>query len=238
MGLTAVEPSLPCNGPVQRFCRGRVLRTPRAAGLGVVVFAWAGLYMNSYRGTAQAAGADFIIPSVEELLARLDPDDPALAEARTQRDAGRTDAGAAGFIKHFRGRTIHSSLFADWSNKPRNPQYDTSRADQLLDGHYWDGYSVYDAPATGLDWHNSPLSCVTRFPIFGVMRYVIHHRGDPKYVRFVVDHILGYMDAYPITEFVGKNTRQGWTNHTTVAKPSTWRYASSIGHSRFSLRTE
>jgi len=56
----------------------------------------------------------------------------------------------------------------------------------------------------------------------GRARLAYHHTRDPRYLRFMVDHVLGYMKAYPIEEFVGKSSNTGWTDHTTVAKPWYW----------------
>ena len=222
MDRTGIDPR-PLRGGSPPSSLPRCLaRVGITTGVRVVTFAVTGLLMSSPQAATDADGASFIVPTVAELLARLDLATPGLTEIKARLDAGRIDDAATAYIQHFRNRAVDSSLFVDWSTRSRSPGYDTSRADQLLEGHLWDGYSVYDAPATGLDWHDSPLSCVTRFPIFGVTRHTIHHTRDPKYVRFVIDHILGYMEAYPITEFVGKNTRQGWTNHTTVAKPWYW----------------
>jgi hypothetical protein len=53
-------------------------------------------------------------------------------------------------------------------------------------------------------------------------RRAFHQTRDPKYLRFVVDHILGYIRAYPIAEFAGQSARNGWTSHTVVAKPWYW----------------
>lgn len=160
--------------------------------------------------------------SREAFLNGLDLDRPELAAVKAALQEGDADAAAAAYVAHFRAKEVSSSLLTDWATIERKPKCNTSSADDLLAGHLWDGYSVYEVPSTGLDWHGSPLSCVTRFPIFGTLRNAIHHTQDPKYVRFVVDHLLGYMKAYPIEAFVGKRTAQGWTNHTTVAEPWYW----------------
>jgi len=168
------------------------------------------------------AKGDFIVPSRAAFLNLLDWRKPGLASVKAALDAGEVEAASAAYAAHFRAKEIRSPLFQDWEAIERAPGYNTSAADRLLAGHFRDGYSVYDVPPTGLDWRNSPLSCVTRFPILRTLRYVIHHTQDPKYIRFVVDHILGYMAAYPIAEFAGRRTTEGWTNHTTVAKPWYW----------------
>ena len=179
------------------------------------------LAMDAAEG-APARGDEFLVPSRGAFLRCLDLGKPELAPVKVALEKGDLDAAEAAYLGHFRSKPIRSPLLTDWSKKERNSGYNTKRADDLLAGHFWDGYSVHEVPETGLDWHKSPLSCVTRFPIFGTLRYAIHHTQDPKYVRFVVDHLLEYMEAYPIEEFVGKRTTEGWTNHTTVAKPWYW----------------
>ena len=165
---------------------------------------------------------DFIVPDREAFLKLLDLGKPELATVRAALEKGDVDAAGVAYIAHFRTKRLDSPLLHDWASTSRDPDYSTSRADGLLAGHFWDGYSVYEVPPGGLDWHGSPLSCVTRFPILGTMRWTIHHTQQPQYIRFAVDHILGYMAAYPIGDFVGHSTREGWTNHTTVAKPYYW----------------
>ena len=187
-----------------------------AIGLACVV-----LTVDAAEGGAPSAG-DFLVPSREAFLNCLDLGRAELAPVKDALEKGDLDAAEAAYVAHFRTKPIRSPLLTDWAKRKRNPEYNTKRADDLLAGHFWDGYCVYEVPETGLDWHGSPLSCVTRFPIFGTLRYAIHHTQDPKYVRFVVDHLLEYMEAYPIEEFVGKSTTKGWTNHTTVAKPWYW----------------
>ncbi|MEA3401123.1 MAG: heparinase II/III family protein, partial [Armatimonadota bacterium] len=175
------------------------------------------------RGHAQAEEPDwFSVPDREAFLRLLDLDRPELAAVREALEAGDAAAAGAAYVQHFRTMQINSSLIRDWGDMARDPDFDTSRADALLEGHFWDGYSVWEVPETGFDWYDSPLSCCTRFPVLGTLRSAAHHTQDPKYVRFMVEHILGYMEAYPIEEFVGKSSTDGWTNHTTTAKPWYW----------------
>ncbi|HJN15773.1 MAG TPA: alginate lyase family protein, partial [Armatimonadota bacterium] len=155
-------------------------------------------------------------------LRLLKLDQPDLAGVKAALDAGDVDAASAAYAAHFRAKALTSPLLPDWANRTRDPNYDTSSADALLAGHLRDGYSVYDLPPEGLDWHDSPLSCVTRFPIFSTLRASIHNSQDPQYARWTVDHILDYMRAYPIEEFAGKRTTEGWVSHTVVAKPWYW----------------
>ena len=185
-------------------------------GVGAVLFA------ADSCAAAPGRAEDFIVPTRKAFLNCLDLNRPELAPIRAALERDDVDAAAAAYIAHFRTKGISSPLLKNWAAMSRNPKYRTSRADDLLAGHFWDGYSVYEVPPTGLDWYGSPLSCVTRFPIFSTLCYALHHTQDPKYARFVAGHILEYQKAYPIDEFVGTDTRQGWTNHTTVAKPWYW----------------
>lgn len=156
------------------------------------------------------------------LLPSLDFRREGLAPVQAALDTGDLTAAGAAYIAHFRAKRLESPLLTDWATRPCNAAYDTTAADNLLAGHFWDGYSVYEVPPAGLDWHNSPLSCVTRFPIFGTLREAIHHTRNPGYVRFVVQHILDYIAAYPMAEFAGKSMRDGWIDHVHVAKPWYW----------------
>jgi len=175
------------------------------------------------RGCAQTEAPDwFVAGGREAFLRRLDLDRPELAAVRAALDAGDVDAAGAAWIEHFQAMPIDTALLTDWAGRARAADYDTARADDLLAGRFWDGYSVWEVPATGFDWYGSPLSCCTRFPVLGVLRLAAHHTRDPKYARFMVEHVLGYMAAYPIGEFVGKISTDGWTDHTTTAKPWYW----------------
>ncbi len=176
-------------------------------------------------GRGEAQGDDpgrFLVRDREAFLRLLDLDRPELAAVKDALDAGDVEAAGAAYMAHFRAMAISPALITDWRHVPRNPDVDTARADGLLAGDFWDGYSVWQVPETGFDWHGSPLSCCTRFPVLPTLRDAAHHTRDPKYARFMVEHILGYMQAYPIAEFVGKSTDDGWTDHTTTAKPWYW----------------
>jgi len=158
----------------------------------------------------------------EAFLRLLDLERPELAAVREALDAGDIQAAGAAYVEHFRTLDIDPVLVPDWRKRTRNPNADTSRADGLLAGDFWDGYSVWQVPDTGFNWHHSPLSCCTRFPVLPTLCNAAHDTQDPKYARFIVDHILGYVETYPIEEFVGISTDDGWTNHTTTAKPWYW----------------
>lgn len=172
---------------------------------------------------AQAAKADgFVLANRQAFLKLLDLTKPELGKVKDALDRGDTNAVGSAYATYFRAKDIASPLLTNWTAITRDPKYNRATGDGYLAGHLHDGYSVYDVPATGLDWHDAPLSCVTRFPILGPLRSAIWHTGDPKYLRFVVDHVLGYMQAYPIEEFVGKSSRDGWTDHFHVSKPWYW----------------
>jgi len=164
----------------------------------------------------------FIVPDTTAFLGLLDRARPEFAPVGEALDRGDLDAAVAAYAAWFRARAFDASAVTDWRGRSRDATYNTSRADGLLAGDFWDGYSVWTVPETGFDWFGSPLSCCTRFPVLGTLRQAAHHTRDAKYARFMVEHILDYMRAYPIAEFVGTSTRSGWTNHTTVAKPWYW----------------
>lgn len=165
--------------------------------------------------------ASFIVPR-EQFLRLLDLQKPGLAAVKQALDANDLPRAEHEFATWFRARPLQSPFFTNWDSIPRQPAYKDSAADAALAGHFNDGYSVYDAPPTGLDWYGSPLSCVTRMPLLAAPRRVYHHTRDPRCLRFMVDHMLGYIQAYPIEEFVGKSSDTGWTSHTVVAKPWYW----------------
>lgn len=190
---------------------------------GTALVLMAALLLVAGRGEAQGNDPGWLIVSDREaFLHLLDLDRPELAAVKDALDAGDVEAAGAAYMERFREMEIAPALFTQWREKARNPEVNTSRADGLLAGDFWDGYSVWQVPETGFDWYGSPLSCCTRFPVLSTLRYAAHHTQDPKYARFMVEHILGYMEAYPIEEFVGKSTRDGWTSHTTTAKPWYW----------------
>lgn len=170
---------------------------------------------------AQDTSRDFIVPRAD-FIRRLDLTKPELGAVKTALDAGDVTGAEKAYVTYFRTRRFDTPLLTDWSAVAQTPNWRRDTADRTLAGHLDDGYSVYDVPPTGLDWHNSPLSCITRFPILGQLRHAYHQTGDAKYARFIIDHMLGYVDAYPIEEFVGKHTPEGWVSHTTVAKPWYW----------------
>ena len=191
------------------------------AVLGVLVTVTAALAQSSAKPAHQPLGDKAILVDRATFLRDLRIERPELAAAKAALDRGDLDAAGKAYAAHFRTKPVTSRLWTDWSKVKRNPSYSTRRVDGLLAGRFWDGYNVHDVPATGIDWRNCPLVCITRFPISSSLRYAIYHKQDPKYARFLVDHVLEYMRAYPIEEFIGKGTR-GFIDDYTVIRPWHW----------------
>ena len=133
------------------------------------------------------------------------------------------DAAMRALGKRFRRMSIDTPLLRDWQAVPRNKDFDTSKADALLEGHMFDGYGVYDVPPTGLDWHTAPLTCLTRFPFFSTLQWALHHTGNPTYLRFMVRQLHDYMAAYPMKEFLPHGEGGfGWIDDNTICRPWHW----------------
>jgi Heparinase II/III-like protein/Heparinase II/III N-terminus len=179
-------------------------------------------FVISLTGIACAQpSAGFVVPR-DQFLLKLDLQKPELSAVKQALEANDRPKAEREFIAFWRQRPLQSFFLTDWDTARRDQGYKTEAADAELAGRFNDGYSVYDAPPGGLDWYGCPLSCVTRFPLLPAPRQAFHHTRDPKYLRFIVDHILGYIRAYPIEEFAGKSAADGWTSHTVVAKPWYW----------------
>ncbi len=163
----------------------------------------------------------FLVPDTAAFLRLLDLSAPQLAPVRAALDRGDVDAAARACCAHFRQRKIDSPLLTDWRALSRSPKVNPARADAFLAGRLHDGCSAYEVRPAGLDWRESPLSCVTRFPLLGPVCAAYHHTRDPKHARWMVEHMLGYIRAWP-EEYAGHNSRQGWTSHTIVAQPWYW----------------
>ncbi len=170
---------------------------------------------------AAAQDASFLVPR-EDFLRRLDLAKPELAAVKQALEANDVPRAERAFIAYWRTRPLQSPFLTDWEAIARKADYRNGTAEAALAGHFNDGYSVYDAPPAGIDWHGCPLSCVTRMPLLIAPRYSYHHTRDRKYLRFLVGHVLGYIAAYPIADFVGQSSKTGWVSHTTVAKPWYW----------------
>jgi len=164
----------------------------------------------------------YVIADTGAFLELLDFDRPELAPVRAALDRGDVAEAGKAYIAYFRRKPISSPLLTDWRAQRRNPAYDRARADAFLAGRLHDGYSAYEVPATGLNWRESPLSCSTRFPLIPPVRSAYHHTRDPKYARWCADHMLGFVKAWPMAEYLGHNSREGWTSHTVVARPWYW----------------
>lgn len=178
----------------------------------------AGIAMST---AAAQPDASFVLPR-EQFLHQLDLTKPELAAVKAALDANDVPKAERAFIAYWRQRPLGSPFLTGWEALSRNPAYKNNRSEDALAGRFQDGYSVYEAPPTGLDWHGCPLSCVTRMPLLIAPRGSYHHTRDRKYLRFIVDHVLGYINAYPIADFVDNSSDKGWVNHTTVAKPWYW----------------
>jgi hypothetical protein len=165
------------------------------------------------------AAEAFIVQDVPTLLQGVRMD---LRSVHESRSAKEEVAAAAAFIAHFRSQELSSPLLTDWSTVAKDNQHITTRADSYLAGRLDDGYNDYEVPASGIDWDANPLSCMTRFPILPALRAAFHHTEDSRYLRFMVDHMLAYSEAYPIETFIGTNTVEGWINHYHVARPWYW----------------
>lgn len=146
---------------------------------------------------------------------------PELAPIRAAVDKGDFPLAGRLYIAHFRKKSFAFPLWTDWASLARDEHFETAKADGLLAGHLWDGYSVYEVPPTGIDWRKSPLTCITRFPIFPTLLEAAHHTRNAKYPRFIVDHATDYMKNYPMAEFVGKGSF-GFAGNNAVTLPWHW----------------
>jgi len=165
---------------------------------------------------------EFVIPDREGFLRALDLDQPVLAEVKAALARGDEAEAGRAFIQHFRTRDLSSPLLTDWDAVPRDPDFTDPIAEDCLHGRLYDGYNYYDIPAEGIDWYDCPLFCLPRFPVFPSLVASWHHRQDPRYLRFVIDHAFEYMDAYPITWFADKHSNEGYRNHYLVGPPTWW----------------
>jgi len=158
----------------------------------------------------------------EAFLRDLKLDRPQLAPVREALEAGDVDAAMHAYIAHFRTRDIDSPLITDWDATERNPDDIDDRARDFVNGYIRGNYNVYRVPPEGIDWRNAPLVVLCSFHEFTRLSEALHHSDDPKYLRAIVEHGYSYMDAYPIDQFVGKDTTQGWIDERTVGRPWRW----------------
>lgn len=162
-----------------------------------------------------------VLISAEDFLRDLRDDIPDLAPARAAVERDDLDAAIAAYIEYFRTRSLSHPLMMQWEGLEREPQSSTDRADETLAGFLRDGYNVHQVPEEGLDWHNSPLVCLTRFPYLPAVLRAAYDTQEPRYVRFAVDHLLEYMQNWPMSEFIGKGV-QGFVDNETVIRPWHW----------------
>lgn len=165
---------------------------------------------------------EFVIPDRESFLRTLDLERPELADVKAALGRGDVEEAGRAFAQHFRTRDRSSPLLTDWDSVPRDPDFVDPIAEDCLRGRLYDGYNYYDVPTDGIDWYDCPLFCLPRFPVFPSLVASWHHRQDPRYLRFVIDHALEYMAAYPITWFAGKHSKEGYRNHYLVGPPTWW----------------
>ncbi|NLJ34759.1 MAG: hypothetical protein GX358_00785 [candidate division WS1 bacterium] len=159
--------------------------------------------------------------SPEGFLGDLCDDVPELAPARVALANGDLDGAIAAYVGHFRARPVSHPLMVAWSAIEPATGHNTNAADETLSGFIRDGYNVHQVPESGLDWIGCPLICLTRFPHLQAVLYAAHHTGDPRYVRYTVEHVLEYMENWPIADFIGKGI-EGWVDNYTVTRPWHW----------------
>ncbi|MBI2190747.1 MAG: heparinase II/III family protein [Planctomycetes bacterium] len=176
-----------------------------------------------------AGAAEWLVPDPSAFLRRLDLGRKEFEPVKQALDRDDLASARAATLAWFRTREISSTILRhfpplelDWPPPPPDPRCDTTQADRILAGHLTDGYTVHDVPPAGLDWFECPLSCLTRFPVVSRLLLPYYHTGRETYLRFIVDHIVQYVHAYPIEEFVGHTVMEGWRDHFHVAKPWYW----------------
>jgi len=180
------------------------------------------------RGTVQGQpkvnAEEFIVPTREDFLRGLKLEQPELAAVKAALDRGDVAAAGKAYIAHFRARDISLALFKPWDTLTPNPEYDTIFADNCLAGHLVLWLNSYDVPETGINWYEGSLSSLTNMPFFKGMRWAIFNTREPKYVRWCVDYFRQYAEAYPIEEFIGKSSAEGYDYDNTdlVTRPWYW----------------
>ena len=163
----------------------------------------------------------FVLADRETFLRELDFDLPGLEAVRAALDGGSPEKAGRAYAAWFRKRKFASPLLIDWGDRSPDPGADTASADALLEGDLFDGYASCNAP-DGIKWGVSPLGCATRFPMLAPLREAIHNTGDQRYIRWAVDHIMGYTRGYPIEAFAGQRLKEGWVSHFDMADPWYW----------------
>ena len=175
-----------------------------------------------------ARAEDFIVPTREAFLRELKLGRPELSAVRAALDAGETDAAARAFVGYFRQKRLASPLLRDWDGIRPDPKYKNSRSESYLSGFMRGGYNVYHVPKSGIDWHNAPLVVLNSHHELTYLGLSVHHTRERRYLKAMLDYLDGYMAAYPIEQFVGKNATVGWIDDLTVGRP--WRWGAIAEH--------
>ena len=175
-------------------------------------------------GPPKVKAEEFIVPTREDFLRGLKLEQPELAAVKAALDKGDVEAAGKAYIAHFRTRDISFALFTQWATMTPKPECDTKYADNCLAGHLAVWLNSYDVPETGINWYENSLSSLTNMPFFKGMRWAIFNTREPKYVRWCVDYFRQYVEAYPIEEFIGKSSAEGYDYDNThlVTRPWYW----------------
>ncbi len=175
-------------------------------------------------GPPKVKAEEFIVPTREDFLRKLKLEQPELAAVKAALDKGDIEAAGKAYVAHFRTTDIAFALFEPWETMTPKPEYDTKFADNCLAGHLAVWLNSYDVPETGINWYEGSLSSLTNVPFFKGMRWAIFNTREPKYVRWCVDYFRQYMEAYPIEEFIGKSSAEGYDYDNTdlVTRPWYW----------------
>ena len=168
--------------------------------------------------------ADFRVPTVVAFLSGVKAERPALAAVRTALAAGDEAAASKAFCSYFRERSLSTPLWRDWGTLKRDPEYRSRASEDFLKGYIRGGYNVYHVPPSGIDWLKAPLVVLNSHAELRFLGLSFHHTRDRRYLDAIYDYVDGYMRAYPITEYAGKNSTMGWIDDLTVGRP--WRWGS------------
>ena len=175
-----------------------------------------------------AKAEDFIVPTREALLRELKLGRPELSAVKAALDAGDVDGAARAFATYFRQKKLSSPLLRDWDAIKPDPGYRNARSESLLNGFIRGGYNVYHVPETGIDWLKAPLVVLNSHRELSYLGLSFHHTRERRYLEAMLNYLDGYLKAYPIAEFVGKNARMGWIDDLTVGRP--WRWGAIAEH--------
>ena len=168
--------------------------------------------------------ADFHVPTVAVFLAGLKAGRPALVPVRDALAAGDEEAASKAFCRYFRGRSLATPLWRDWGTVKRDPEYLNRASEDFLKGFIRGGYNVYHVPPSGIDWLKAPLVVLNSHAELRFLGLSFHHTRAGRYLDAIYDYVDGYMTAYPIEKYAGKNSTMGWVDDLTVGRP--WRWGS------------